>query len=96
MGGGPGEFPDRYRAADPMTAVPTGAEIFLVHGTADDQVPWQVSRDYQARATAAGDAVSFALLPEVGHLDVIDPLSRAWTDVLAAFRAAATGLAKIS
>jgi len=96
MGGGPGEFPDRYRAADPMAAVPTGAEIFLVHGTADEWVPWQLSRDYQDRASAAGDAVSCALLPEVGHLEVIDPLSRAWPDVLTAFRAAAGGLAKIS
>jgi hypothetical protein len=32
----------------------------------------------------------------VGHLEVIDPLSRAWPDVLTAFRAAAGGLAKIS
>jgi len=96
MGGGPEEFPDRYRAADPMAAIPTGTRSVLVHGTADDRVPWQQSRDYEAAAGAAGDEVRCVFLPEVGHFEVIDPLSAAWPAVLREFRSAAAGLAERS
>jgi acetyl esterase/lipase len=95
MGGSPDQFPGRYRAADPMTAMPTGVRSVLVHGTADDRVPWQQSRDYEAAARAAGDDAHGVLLPEVGHFELIDPLSAAWPAVLREFRSAA-GLAGLS
>jgi acetyl esterase/lipase len=96
MGGGPDQFPDRYRAADPIGAVPTGVRTVLVHGTADDRVPWEQSRGYAAAAEAAGDDVRCVLLPGTGHFEVIDPLSAAWPAVLAEFRSAAAGLAELS
>jgi acetyl esterase/lipase len=89
MGGGPGEFPARYRSADPAGLLPTGIAVRLVHGTADDLVPADQSRDYAERALAAGDDVSCELLPGCGHFEVIDPLSEAWPAVLTAFRSAA-------
>jgi acetyl esterase/lipase len=85
MGGRAGDLPDRYRAADPMAAIPTGARVILVHGTADDRVPSQLSADYASAAQAAGDDARCVLLPGAGHFDVIDPLSAAWPAVLAEF-----------
>lgn len=90
MGGGPEDVADRYRAADPMRLLPTGVPARLVHGTADDRVPAQMSTDYAGRARDAGDlATTCVLLPGAGHFDVIDPLSLAWSQVLAAFTWAA-------
>jgi len=60
--------------------------VRLVHGTADDRVPCEMSLNYLRRARAAGDAAECLLLPGAGHFDVIDPLSGWWPAVLAAFR----------
>lgn len=92
MGGGPEELPDRYEEADPMAAIPLAASAVLIHGTADDRVPWQQSDEYAVAASAAGAAARSVLLPGAGHFDLIDPLSAAWPAVLAEFQAAA-GLA---
>lgn len=89
MGGGPDQVPDRYEQADPMAAVPLPARVVLIHGTADDKVPWQQSDGYATAATAAGGAARCVLLRGAGHFDVIDPLSTAWPAVLADFRRAA-------
>lgn len=94
MGGGPDLFPGRYAAADPMNLTPLGAAISLVHGTADDRVPYAQSQEFGAKAQAAGDAVTCAVLPGCGHFEVIDPLSSAWPIVLHAFRAAASRLGR--
>ena len=89
MGGGPSRFPDRYAAADPARLIPVGLPVRLVHGTADDQVPHEMSVDYAAAARAAGDdRVECTLLPGAGHFDVIDPLSAFWPDVEQAFKSA--------
>jgi acetyl esterase/lipase len=85
LGGGPGEYPERYRVADPARLLPVGCPIRLVHGAADDVVPCLMSVSFLARARAAGDDVSLAELRDAGHFDVIDPLSGAWPTVLAAF-----------
>jgi acetyl esterase/lipase len=86
IGGGPERYPDRYAAADPALLLPIGVRVRLVHGTADDRVPCQLSLDYAARARAAGDTVDCETLPGIGHFEVIDPLSTVWPRVVAAFR----------
>jgi acetyl esterase/lipase len=88
MGGGPEEFPERYLAADPMAAIPVAANVVLIHGLADDRVPWQQSESYATAASAAGGQARCVLLPDAGHFDVIDPLSLAWPAVQAEFLAA--------
>jgi acetyl esterase/lipase len=91
MGGGPDVVSERYMSADPMGLIPTGAAVRLVHGTRDRIVPAELSRNYAARAVAAGDDVRCELVRGGGHFGVIDPLSRAWPIVLEAFRSAAEG-----
>lgn len=95
IGGGPELFPGRYAAADPMNLVPIGAGLTLLHGSSDNRVPWQQSRDFAAKALAAGDQADFRLLEGRDHFALIDPLSAAWPAVLAAFRSAAAGLGQL-
>jgi len=85
IGGGPEQFPDRYAAADPSRLLPTGTRVRLVHGTADDLVPCDMSLSYARRARDAGDDANCTVLPGAGHFDVIDPLSAAWRSVVGAF-----------
>jgi hypothetical protein len=54
-------------------------------------VPCQMSRDYAALAQSGGDDADCTILPGTGHFEVIDPLSAAWPDVVAAFRSSAFG-----
>ncbi len=89
MGGGPLDFPQRYRAADPAVLLPLGCPVRLVHGSLDDAVPAAMSRGYAALARAAGDDTTMAELPGTSHVDLIDPLSPAWPVVMAAFQALA-------
>lgn len=89
LGGGPDEQPDRYAAADPARLVPLGVPVRIVHGTADDRVPFAMSRSFAELARTAGDVVELDVLTGGGHFGVIDPLSGAWPVVLAAFRAVA-------
>jgi pimeloyl-ACP methyl ester carboxylesterase len=85
MGGGPARFPQRYRAADPAALLPLGCPVRLVHGSLDDAVPPAMSRGYAALGQAAGGDTTVAELPGASHLDLIDPLSPAWPQVMAAF-----------
>jgi acetyl esterase/lipase len=79
LGGSPGEVPERYAAADPMTLDAPRARTVLVHGDADDVAPPELSSAYSGRTGA-----SLVILPGVGHFDLIDPGSTSWPAVLAA------------
>jgi acetyl esterase/lipase len=89
MGGGPRDFRDgRYLEADPSRLVTAGGPVWLVHGLADEWVPYLMSLDYARRARAAGARAAAAtclLLPGAGHFEVIDPLSEEWPQVVEAF-----------
>jgi acetyl esterase/lipase len=93
MGGGPELQRDRYLQADPTGLVPAGVPVWLVHGTADDRVPYDMSLAYSMQVRTAGatghEAATCVLLPGAGHFEVIDPLSEEWPQVVDAFRHAA-------
>jgi acetyl esterase/lipase len=76
LGGTPEEVPDRYAVADPAVLGPPTAAVILVHGTADDRVPVEMSR-----AFPAGRLVE---IPGADHFDLIDPDSHAWGVVVEA------------
>jgi acetyl esterase/lipase len=89
MGGGPAEVTDdRYWQADPSRLLPASGPVWLLHGMADDRVPYLMSLDYARWARAAGARAAEAtcvLLPGAGHFEVIDPLSREWPQVVEPF-----------
>ena len=85
LGGTPSEVPDHYREADPMELSIPQAEQWLVHGSADDTVPPDFSRDYvAAKQRRKGKEKEHAHLLEIsgaGHFDVIDPRTGAWKQI---------------
>ena len=74
----PSDGPERYAAADPAELLPLGVPQVVVHGILDEAVPVQMSRDYVATATEAGDTVTYEELADVGHMELIDPSHDAW------------------
>jgi acetyl esterase/lipase len=77
LGGAPAEVPERWAQADPMQRIPLGVPVALVHGTNDQTVGVQRSRDYAAAAAAAG--VPATLIETAGaHRDPIDPTTADW------------------
>ena len=86
LGGTPENQPERYHLASPIELLPLGVPERLLHGTRDDVVPIEISRRFQAAAAAAGDDARLIELPDAGHFDLIDPRTRAWTQVEAAVR----------
>lgn len=79
----PSDGPERYAAADPAQLLPLGIPQVVVHGALDDAVPVQMSRDYAAAASAAGDIVAYEELAETGHMELIDPDHDSWLRVAA-------------
>jgi len=83
--GTPTEVPDHYREADPMELPIHEARQRLIHGSADEIVPPDFSRDYvSTKQKRSGKEKEDAQLIEIsgaGHFDVIDPRSEAWKRV---------------
>lgn len=82
LGGNPSEVPERYSLSSPAALLPLGTPQVLIHGTSDDRVPIEVSRDYAEKAKEAGDTVDLIELPGVDHFALIDARSTAWTTTL--------------
>ena len=80
--GRPNEVPDHYREADPVQLSIPQARQWLVHGSNDDVVPVDFSRDYvaakQKRTGKEKEDVRLLEIPGAGHFDVIDPRTEAW------------------
>jgi acetyl esterase/lipase len=82
--GTPKEVPDHYHEADPMQLSIPQARQRLIHGSADDVVPADFSRDYVASMKHAGRGkadVRLLEIPGAGHYDLIDPRTAAWKQV---------------
>ena len=82
LGGAPAKHPQRYDLGSPIERLPIGLPQLLVHGEADDVVPVSIARRYHDRALAAGDPCELVLLPDVGHMEHVDPSSAAWPPVV--------------
>lgn len=77
LGGSPANVPERYRQASPIEMLPLGVRQLILHGTADDVVPVDLSRRYAQAASAAGDPVELVEFPDAGHMEYLDPNSEA-------------------
>jgi acetyl esterase/lipase len=83
---GPDSAPARFMSIEhfpdgsPLELLPLGVPQTLIHGNADDSVPYEMSRRYVA---AARDA-ELITLEGAGHFEPIDPLSTEWPAVKAA------------
>jgi dipeptidyl aminopeptidase/acylaminoacyl peptidase len=73
--------PERYRDASPISLLPIGIRQVIVHGTADDAVPFDFSVRYAAAARQAGDNCHLVSLHGTDHFDLIDPRTSAWRTV---------------
>lgn len=79
VGAGASEAPLDFRLASPADLLPLGVPQVLVHGTADDDVPYEMSVRYHRAAQAAGDECELVSLEGVDHYDLIVPTSTAWS-----------------
>ncbi|GGU60324.1 lipase [Streptomyces albospinus] len=79
LGAGPG-LAERLAAADPMAHGPAGVPVTLLHGTADPDVPPDLSRRYAAAHPAATELRE---LPGVGHYAPVTPGTAAFRTLLA-------------
>jgi acetyl esterase/lipase len=84
------DAPELYQWASPAALLPLRVRQILVHGTADDSVPYEMSVRYQAAARAAGDDCELIGMPGVDHFALIDPSSDAWAVTRERFAAALT------
>jgi acetyl esterase/lipase len=75
--GGPSQYPDRYAAASPIELLPLGVKQLIIHGSKDEELPIDLSQNYVIVAQTSGDIIKLVELPDVGHMDYLDPDSKA-------------------
>ncbi len=75
--------PEHYADGSPIELLPLGVRQILVHGTADDSVPYEMSERY---VEAAGGEAELVTLEGAGHFEPIDPQARQFAETLAAAR----------
>ena len=81
MGGTPDQYPERFDAGSPIELLPSGSRQVLIHGTDDDIVPISQSGKFVEKAEQLGDRPTLVRLKGVGHFELIDPESEAWSKV---------------
>ena len=82
LGGSPEQVPERYAYASPIELLPMKVPQHLVHGTADADVPLEISE----RFASASAHAKLTVLEGAGHIELIDPRAREWAPVLASIR----------
>ena len=81
----PGRFmaPEHYADGSPLELLPLGVRQIVIHGTADEDVPYEMSVRYVEAAQGEAELVT---LEGVGHFEQIDPQAAAFQHTLAAIR----------
>jgi acetyl esterase/lipase len=85
LGGSPKDVPEHYREASPAELPITHARQLIIHGTADADVPYEISRNYAERKKKAGEPVEMLSLPDEEHFAIVDPGSKIWPKIQEAF-----------
>jgi acetyl esterase/lipase len=88
LGGTPSSHPERYLSSPhdlaswrPRQGVP-GIDVIVVHGKADEHVPYWHAESYADLAKRRGDRVTMIDPDDVGHFDLIDPRTDVFESVL--------------
>lgn len=81
LGGSPNDVPERYAFASPIERVPIGIPQRLFHGTADADVPFEISERYVQAARSRGDDATLIALPDASHYDPLDPRTKEFAQV---------------
>ena len=81
IGGSPSEVPDRYRQASPSNLLPIRVKQLLISGAQDKVVPPWLGQKYEEEAKKAGDDVTFVVVENAPHFEVIAPGSVAWPKI---------------
>ena len=79
----PADDPDRYAASSPWDLAPLGVPQVLFHGTADSNVPFELSQRYADRAQTLGDDARLIAQAGAGHFEAVDPATAEWRAVAA-------------
>ncbi len=87
LGGSPTDVPEHYREASPAERAIPKATQKLVHGTADDAVPYEISKGYADAKKKSGEKVELITLEKTGHFEIVDPQSAVWPKMQAVFTA---------
>lgn len=82
LGGPPAEFPERYAEVDPIQNLDPSIGVIAVNGTADTLVPYVLATDYVTADNAAGGRARAVILPRQTHSSLVDPKSRAFTQII--------------
>jgi acetyl esterase/lipase len=77
--------PEHYADGSPLELLPLGVRQIVIHGTADEDVPYAMSVRY---VEAAGGEAELVTLDGVGHFESIDPRAPELAETLAAIRRA--------
>ena len=82
-GGAPARFmaPEDFPDGSPLELLPLGVPQVVIHGTADDSVPYEMSERYVA---AAGEDAELVTLEGAGHFEPIDPQAPQFEHTVAA------------
>jgi len=91
LGGSPSDVPDHYREASPAERPVPQATQKLIHGTADESVPYEIGKSYAVSKKKSGENVELITLPEIGHFEIVDPGSAVWSKVQEVFHTLTRG-----
>ena len=80
LDGTPEQVPERYRDADPARLKIRTQQV-IIHGSKDDVVPPEISRDYVRDKQRKGEQITAIEIPGADHFALVDPQSRAWSKV---------------
>jgi acetyl esterase/lipase len=86
LGGTPGSAERRYASSSPYELLPLRVPQLIVHGTADEAVPYVLATRYHAAAVAAGDRARLLTFEGAGHFEMVDPHTPEWTQVRSAIK----------
>jgi len=75
--------PEHFAEGSPLELLPLGVPQVVIHGAADEDVPFEMSERYVEAAAGEAELVP---LDGVGHFEPIDPLVPAFEHTLAAIR----------